>query len=143
MLITPPERLRQSGFALVSAIFILVALAALGAFIATVSSTQHVGSALDVDGARAYQAARAGVEWGAARALLSNCAPTSNLDPLNGMAITVACAEQVTGDAVEAGLGSLYLITSTACNQPAAGACPGTAGPPNYVERRINVVVER
>lgn len=143
MLITRPEEKRQSGFAMVSAIFILVALAALGAFIATVSSTQHVGSALDVDGARAYQAARAGVEWGVARALASNCVGSSNLDTLNGVAITVTCAVQATGDAVEAGLGSLYSITSTACNQPAAGACPGAAGPPNYVERRINVVVER
>lgn len=143
MLITRPEEKRQSGFAMVSAIFILVALAALGAFIATVSSTQHVGSALDVDGARAYQAARAGVEWGVARALTSNCDPISNLDTLNGMAITVTCTETKAGDLVEAGLRSLYSITSTACNQPAAGACPGAAGPPNYVERRINVVVER
>lgn len=143
MLITRPDGTRQSGFAMVSAIFILVALAALGAFIATVSSTQHVGSALDVDGARAYQAARAGVEWGVARALTNNCAPTTNLAALNGMAITATCVETVTGDAVEAGLRSLYSITSTACNQPAAGVCPGAAGPPNYVERRINVVVER
>ena len=89
MLITRPEEKRQSGFAMVSAIFILVALAALGAFIATVSSTQHVGSALDVDGARAYQGARAGIEWGASRALGSNCAGTTNVGTLNGMAITV------------------------------------------------------
>ena len=51
MLTTRPERYGQCGFAIVSALFILIALAALGAFIATVSSTQHAGSALDVDGA--------------------------------------------------------------------------------------------
>ena len=51
---------RQRGFTVVTAIFLLVVLAALGGFIATISTTQHIGSALDVSGARAYQAARSG-----------------------------------------------------------------------------------
>lgn len=55
---------RQRGFTIVSAIFILVVLAALGAFIVNVSTNQQIGSALDVQGVRAYQAARAGIEWG-------------------------------------------------------------------------------
>ena len=143
MLITPPERQDQRGFAIVSALFILIALAALGAFIATVSSTQHAGSALDVDGARAYQAARAGIEWGVSRALGSNCAGTTNVGTLNGMAITVTCARAASGNATEVGLNAIYTIVSTSCNQPAAGVCPGAAGSRNYVERRISVVVER
>ena len=143
MLITPPERQDQRGFAVVSALFILIALAALGAFIATVSSTQHAGSALDVDGARAYQAARAGIEWGVSRALGSNCAGTTNVGTLNGMAITVTCARAASGNATEVGLNAIYTIVSTSCNQPAAGVCPGAAGSRNYVERRISVVVER
>jgi MSHA biogenesis protein MshP len=59
----PPAKLMR-GFAIVSAIFILVVLGALGAFIVNVSTNQQIGSALDVQGVRAYQAARAGVEWG-------------------------------------------------------------------------------
>jgi len=55
---------RLHGFAILSAIFILVVLAALGAFILNVSTNQQIGSALDVQGVRAYQAARAGIEWG-------------------------------------------------------------------------------
>jgi MSHA biogenesis protein MshP len=58
------ELKRIRGFALVSAIFILVVLAALGAFIVNISTSQQIGSALDVQGVRAYQAARAGIEWG-------------------------------------------------------------------------------
>ena len=143
MLTTPPERKGQSGFAIVSALFILIALAALGAFIATVSSTQHVGSALDVDGARAYQAAHAGAEWGVARALASNCATTTNVGTLNGMSITVTCARVANGNASEVGLNAIYAIDSTSCNLPVAGACPGAAGSRSYVERRISVVVER
>lgn len=55
---------RFRGFAIVSAIFILVVLAALGAFIVNISTSQQIGSALDVQGVRAYQAAHAGIEWG-------------------------------------------------------------------------------
>ena len=54
---------RQTGFALLTAIFILVVLAGLGAAIMTVSSNQQISSAIDVQGARAYLAARAGVDW--------------------------------------------------------------------------------
>lgn len=54
----------QRGFTIVSAIFILVVLAALGAFIVTITTTQQISSALDVQGSRAYQAARSGIEWG-------------------------------------------------------------------------------
>jgi MSHA biogenesis protein MshP len=53
----------QCGFLLVTAIFLLVVLASLGAFILTISGTQQTSSALDVQGARAYQAARAGIDW--------------------------------------------------------------------------------
>lgn len=52
------------GFAIVSAIFIVVVLAALGAFMVNISTNQQIGSALDMQGVRAYQAARAGIEWG-------------------------------------------------------------------------------
>ena len=56
---------RQGGFSLVSAIFILVILAGLGASMVTFSTAQHSTVAMDIQSARAYQAARAGIEWGA------------------------------------------------------------------------------
>lgn len=143
MLTTRPDRRKQSGFAIVSAIFILVALAVLGAFIAAVSSMQHVGSALDVQGAQAYQAARSGTEWGVAQALGGNCAGAANIGPFNGFTITVNCNSPAAGDASETGLGALFAITATACNQPIAGACPGTVATSGYVERRISVVAEQ
>jgi MSHA biogenesis protein MshP len=58
------RRIAQRGFTLVSAIFLLVVLAALGAAIVNVSTAQHTASALDVLGSQAYQAARAGTDWG-------------------------------------------------------------------------------
>ena len=56
---------RQYGFSLPAAIFLLVVLALMGAVIVTVTGLQQSSQQLDVLGARAYQAARAGIEWGA------------------------------------------------------------------------------
>lgn len=135
----------QAGFAIVSAIFILVVLAALGGFIATISTTQHVSLGLDVTGARAYQAARAGTEWGLARALKSSsCVASSNIGQIEGISVTVTCTTAVSGNTVEAGLGTIHHITATACSIPTgAGACPGNPALSNYVERRITVMVEK
>ncbi len=147
----------QRGFTIVSAIFILVVLAALGAFIAVVSTTQQIGAAMDVQGARAYQAARAGIEWGTYRIWVNNqanrytnknCDGTTNspitasfIPPaptLSAFTVTVTCS--VTPDA--AGGPTVYSITAVACNQPSpAGSCPGLVGNANYVERRMTVAI--
>lgn len=132
---------RLRGFALFSAIFILVVLAALGAFILNISSSQQLGSALDLQGARAYQAARAGIEWGLFRQLQAgSCAGATNFVPaattLSGFTVSVACV--ATADAN--GGPTIYTITSTACSQPNAGACPNTVNPGAlYIERRLTV----
>ncbi|MBC2732151.1 hypothetical protein [Thiobacillus sp.] len=55
----------ESGFVLPTAIFLLVVLAALATYMVSLSRTSHISSALDVQGTRAYLAARAGIEWGA------------------------------------------------------------------------------
>jgi len=132
---------RQLGFAIVTAIFILVVLAALGAFILNVSTNQHIGSALDVQGARAYQAARAGIEWGLYQELqLASCAASATFTPtavtLSSYTVTVTCA--ATADA--SGGPTSYIIQATACNQPSGGLCPNTTTPGDlYVERRLTV----
>ena len=59
---------RQRGVGLVTAIFLLVVIAGLAAAMVTVFTSQQAGSQLDVQGTRAYQAARAGIEWGLFRA---------------------------------------------------------------------------
>jgi MSHA biogenesis protein MshP len=65
--------MHSGGFALVGAIFILVVLAALAVAITLITTQTQTGHARDVIGSRAYQAARAGLDWGAYRVL----------DPLN------------------------------------------------------------
>lgn len=59
----------QRGFGAIAAIVILVILAVLAAAIASVGSTQQMTSAQDVMSAKAWQAARAGNEWGLYQAM--------------------------------------------------------------------------
>jgi MSHA biogenesis protein MshP len=68
--------MRERGFALVGAIFILVLLATLAVGITLFTTQTETSHARDVSGARAYQAARAGLDWAA----------YSVLDPLNSTA---------------------------------------------------------
>lgn len=157
---------RTHGFAIVSAIFILVVLAALGAFIVSISTSQHIGSALDIQGVRAYQAARAGAEWGMYQieatpaynfsygtpaAAVGSANPNTRACPasptsftpaaptLAAFTITVTCTATI-----DANNGpTVFRVVSTACNQPAAGACPNAAPAAgfDYIERRIEVTL--
>ncbi|MEB0010082.1 hypothetical protein QN416_00465 [Glaciimonas sp. Cout2] len=52
-----------------TAIFLLVVLAGLGAVMVTLSTVQQTTSAQDLQGSRAYQAARTGIEWGVYQAM--------------------------------------------------------------------------
>lgn len=135
----------QRGFSLVSAIFLLVVIAALGTFAVTLSTTQQQSAALDVLGARAYQAARAGIEWGAYQVL-----------PASAAAFATACRAGATSQAVSPlpntladfnvnvqcsatshveGVPTLwvYSLTSTATR--------GTVATPDYVERQMAVTI--
>lgn len=137
----------QSGFSIVTAIFLLVVLSALGAFIVSVSGVQHVSQVYDVQGARAYQAARAGIEWGLHQVLQGggSCAASASFVPaaIAEFTVTVGCsASASTNEGDPAVTVTVYSLTATACNQPAASACPGTPGA-NYVERQLQATVSR
>jgi MSHA biogenesis protein MshP len=126
---------------MITAIFILVVLTALGAFILSVSTSQQVGSALDVQGVRVYEAARAGVEWGLHRQLRGgSCVASTSFAPvaptLSAYTVTVRCVATPGTN----GGPTTYQVQSTACSQPSGGACPNTVNPgANYIERRLDV----
>ena len=132
--------LRAAGFALPSAIFLLVILAALAAFLINISTTQSMTSAQDIQGARAHHAARAGVEWGLYQVLVpaaAACAGATTLPAqIEGFTVTVTCA--VNGPYSEGGQSfSLYRLTATARS-------PGlSAGALAYVERQVSATVSR
>lgn len=149
--------LRQGGFSIVAAIFILVALAILGTFIVSVSSNRSVALALDLLGSRAYQAARAGVEWNAFQIVnpettntvvapfttAYTCPATTNISGMSGVLAGFTASVSCTMNAyTEAGNSvRVFQVVSTACNDPTGGACPNNAsGNIAYVERQITTV---
>jgi len=136
-------RRRSAGVGLITAIFLLVVLAGLGVAMVTVFTSQQQSSSLDVQGARAYQAARAGVEWGLFQQLRNgSCVPATTFalpagSLLAGFTVTVTCkasgADPLTRRVLEA----------TACNLPGTdGTCPnGATNSPDYVQRKVEVEI--
>jgi MSHA biogenesis protein MshP len=149
--------LTQAGFAMASALFILVVLAALGTALASISQRQQMGAANDIDSARALQAARAGLEWGSFQvmrlpdppAAAPACFADTTLQPGGGLgsfSVTVHCQRTPSTGTVSDGDQSLafFELTATACNLPAAGRCPGnTPAPITYVERQFSRTLVR
>lgn len=141
------RRLQARGVGLVTAIFLLVVLAGLGVAMVTVFSTQQASAAMDELGARAYQAARAGVEWGLYQEFMEadNCpaAPVTfgfpNGGTLSGFTVTVTCTKL--DHPTDPDL-NRRVIKATACNQPSSSTgCPNPSNNPDYVQRVLEVEV--
>ena len=136
----------QRGFSIVTAIFLIVVLGLLGVFIVTVVGMQQQSQALDVQGVRAYHAARAGIEWGAYQllrdsggAFTATCnggTATSNLT-FGDFTATVTCTA---GASLSEGASTVraYRIVSNGCNQP---ACPTVTTSATYVERELAISI--
>lgn len=107
---TNPER--QRGFSLASAIFLLVILASLGAFIVSLSGNQQLGLAQDVSGTRALAAARAGLEWGVCM-MVPESGSTTTFCATHGAAPAVAFYTGCTG------------VAASSTTTLAAGSFPG------------------
>ncbi len=134
----------QTGFSIITAIFLIVVLAALGAFAVSMSRVQQMSAAFDELGARAYLAAQAGIDWGAWQVLrgAGTCAAATGSPALPGslalFTVTVTCTST---SHTEAGTPvTLHQLTATACNQ---APCPNPAPGPDYVERQVQAAVER
>lgn len=147
---------RPNGFTLVSAVFILVVLAALGAALAKVSVRQHLGSAAEFEAVRAQQSARAGLEWGAFQVMRVPPPPAAppacfsatsfSAAGLPNFTVTVNCTRTPASGTQSDGATALafYQVVANACNAPSSGACP-TAGTPStqYVERQLTWTLVR
>jgi MSHA biogenesis protein MshP len=148
-------RQRMRGFSLITAIFLLVVLASLGAFMVTFTGLQQGTLQADVLGVRAYYAARAGTEWAMYRALDPDntiapgpaafvaCASASGTintmgGSLSPFTVVVGCNETVHTEAARTL--HVYEITATACND---ASCPAVSPASGYVERRIVVTVAK
>ena len=87
---------RQRGMSLVVAVFLITVVASLTAFAVTVGTATREVDNLQLRADRALAAARAGLEWGTYRAVVSNsCAASTNVNlaqgALRGFRVTVRC----------------------------------------------------
>jgi MSHA biogenesis protein MshP len=132
----------QRGFSLITAIFLLVVLGGLGTMMVTFFVAQQQSSALDVMGTRAYQAARAGIEWASFQVAnaappagcTTNFAQTTLAGTLAPFTVSVTCSS---ASAVE---GASTIWTYDIASSAVSGGAPGN---PDYVERVINVKMGR
>ncbi|GAB2182374.1 hypothetical protein DLREEDagrD3_25970 [Denitratisoma sp. agr-D3] len=148
---------RQKGFGAIVAIVLLVLLASISVAIVALGATQQTTLAQDVLSARAWQAARAGNEWGLYYALNNqnwagantSCATASQSKTLNlttetGMYVTVTCdswlyneGEDTPGSAKTV---RIYRIVAVACPATSCPASDASVSRIGYVERRRMVI---
>jgi MSHA biogenesis protein MshP len=127
----------QHGMALITAIFLMVMLVALGAAMVTLSQVQHDTGTKSLLAAKVYYGARAGLEWGIQRAIQTNtCGSASwgpGISPMQGalidVRVTVTCSVNT-----YTGSNNVYFLTSVA----KVGTAPGDI---NYAERQLIATV--
>lgn len=129
---------RSRGFALGLALFLLVTLASIGAYLLTISAGQQEATAQDEQAARAYQAARSGIDWGAFRVLRNGICPGATTLPMpSGFSAVVQCTQL--GVEREGAVDvTVYRLTSTGCNSTPCGTLT-----PGYVERQLELLLSR
>src|SRR5579862_1364126 len=127
----------ERGMSLITAVFLLLVMSALALYIVNISTVQNMTSVLDLEGSRAYHAARTGLEFGAYQSVAAGSCPPASVNvalPAANFAdftsVTVQCNQSLHTEGLTAK--TYYQITATACNQPAAGVCPNPAPGANY-----------
>lgn len=135
----------ERGFALVAAMFVMIVIAVAIAAMARLSVTQVGTVNLGLQQARAYQAARAGLEWGVYRItrpfVCGAAAPTTSDASfvIDGFTVEVhALAPDVAAGRVfeEEGAARHYFY------QLSVVAQSGTVASPDYAYRKLEVIAE-
>lgn len=140
----PAPAIRQGGVSLVAAIFLLLLMAALAALMVNLISVTQVNQAADIGGSRAYQAARAGVEWGLYQldpngqtlALPDCTGANGTITAIPGYSVAVSCTMYPgSGNYTEGGRNiRIFRLVATATDLGAK---------PPGIERRVQVTVEK
>lgn len=134
-------RRHSRGFSLVAAIFLLVILALLGAFMVTIGEAERWTTVEAAQGARAYQAAQAGLEWGIAQTVPIGGAFSCPAGPpasfaVGGFNVTVT-RTPAAGNPYTEGATTVN-VCAVASTAVAAGA---TLGNPDYFSRTLQATI--
>ena len=120
----------QHGMAMIAALFMIIVVAAFGAFALRIGGNQQETAKLQLQGNRAFAAAFSGLEWASDRAFNGGNCLANAVIPYNGFTLTVTCT--VTANhATSAGANfQVYDLRATA--QSTAGY-----GSPDFVQRTL------
>ena len=126
---------RQAGFAIVSAIFLLVVLALLGAYMVSFTTIQTQTSAQEVQSTRAYWTARSAIQWAMGVIASSGACPAAGASPAlaGGFSVAVNCSSH-TYDEIPT-TRTIYRLRATVSGGGAVGSA-------TYVERQVDAIVE-
>lgn len=132
---------KQRGFGLVAALFLIIVIAGAIAAMWRISVTQTATSSLALQQARAYQAARAGLEWGISAALGGACSETNPSFTPSGFSelfrVHVSCFPEDSVSIEEEGRAAVEFLTIKAWVEY------GELGSPDYTYRKIVSVLEK
>lgn len=110
------KKISNAGFTLVTALFLLVVVALLSVYMINFSGVQHTTLVYGLQGARAMQAARAGLEWGIYEVIpnndSNNICPGTSTFTLDGFNVEVRCTESTHLEAADTII--TYQLTSQA-----------------------------
>lgn len=141
----------QAGFGAIAAIVVLVILASLAAAMIRLGTTQQLSSAQDIQSARAWQAAKAGTEWGLFQALQATgtwrtckgSSQTLDLSAETGFWVKITCDSTLYNEGettAGAQIIRVYTIDAVACNSSAGCPDNSRATSPDYIERMRRVI---
>lgn len=136
-----PNQSRAKGFAIISAIFLLIVLSGLSLALVQVSTTQSITNSQDIQGYRVLAAARAGTEWVSSHPDSSVSCPTFNPSAshsvnleFDGLLIEVNCRFDSFID--EGNPVQILSVVSTAHTNSNVGSI-------GYIERQVTAVIAR
>jgi MSHA biogenesis protein MshP len=132
------KRRLQRGFSLISAIFLLLVLSVLGAFMVSISGAQYMTATGAALGTQAYYAARSGVEWGAGRINSTGGCPAGSpvLPAYAAFTVTVTC--NTGGVATHTEGAAVYPIYRLEATAQLTGV---PLGDPRYVSRTVRLIM--
>ncbi len=133
---------RQAGFSLITAIFLLVVVAGLVGSMVSLNIGQQATVTKGILGARALQAAKAGMEYGIFQALAGTCNASDTISfsaaepALEGFSVDLSCSESDHPEATTTV--TFYQLTATA---ERGNYLLGGNANPDYVSRTIRATV--
>lgn len=133
------SQIKNNGFALISAVFILVILSLVGTYIINLAAVQTMTATYSLQGTRAYYAAKSGLEWGVYQVVnnANSCPAATTLNftqgGLNNFNVQVSCNL------------SNYIEGSTNYNvfRITAFSQQGSYGSTDYTSRKLDVIVTK